>query len=73
VISYDIKLHTALTVYFSNLQHTYPLLATPDANISRWFARGFRSQVRSGILVSSPGKVQNWMRAGGLDHYAIIS
>jgi len=26
-----------------------------------------------GILVSGPGKVQNWMRAGGFSHYAIIS
>jgi len=27
----------------------------------------------SGILVSGPGKVQNWMRAGAFGHYAIIS
>jgi len=26
----------------------------------------------SGILISGPGKVQNWMRAGGFGHYAII-
>jgi len=27
----------------------------------------------SGILVSGPDKVQNWMRVGGFGHYAIIS
>jgi len=29
--------------------------------------------IPSGILVSGPGKVQNWMRAGGFSHYAIFS
>jgi len=51
-LQYKITPNIALTIYFSNLQHTYLLLATPGANISRWFAQGFRSQVSLNCSVS---------------------